>query len=206
MSELECHRKRSDMNYLRGFIPWIAFAVVSGFNWQWAALLGLVGSVGLLIQARAKRIPLDSQILELSTLVYFAALTALAFSQPTSGLHSYTGAMSMGWLALTAFGGLAIRRPFTLGIAKLQTPKELWDTPVFKKVNYVITSVWAVAFLLTAIVLGIFDALHVGETVSIIVQVAGFVLPALFTHSYPDRVRARYAGEMANLGNGNQES
>ncbi len=185
------------MNYLRGFIPWIAFAIVSGFSWQWAALVGLVGSVGLLIQARVKKIPLDSQILELSTLVYFAALTALAFSQPNSGLHNYTGAISMGWLALTAFGGLALRRPFTLGIAKLQTPMELWDTPVFKKVNYVITSVWAVAFLVTAIVLAIFDAVRVGETVSIIVQVAGFVLPALFTRSYPERVRARYAGQLA---------
>ena len=28
------------MNYLRGFIPWIAFAIVSGFSWQWAAVLG----------------------------------------------------------------------------------------------------------------------------------------------------------------------
>jgi hypothetical protein len=66
--------------------------------------------------------------------------------------------------------------------------------------------VWAVAFLVTAIVLGIFDALHVSEVASIIVQVAGFVLPALFTHSYPERVRARYAGRIANLTNGNQES
>jgi hypothetical protein len=194
------------MNYLRGFIPWIAFAVVSGFSWQWAAALGLVGSVGLLIRARMRNIPLDSQILELSTLVYFGVLTGLAFDQPHSGLHNYTGAMSMGWLALTAFGGLAVRRPFTLGIAKLQTPKEFWNTPVFQKVNYVITSVWATAFLITAIVLGIFDATHVSETVSIIVQVAGFVLPALFTRTYPERVRSRYASQTANLPNASQES
>jgi hypothetical protein len=187
------------MNYLRGFIPWIAFAIVSGFSWQWAAALGLVGSVGLLVQGRMKKIPLDSQILEISTLVYFGALTGLAFSQPESGLHNYTGAMSMGWLALTAFGGLAIGRPFTLGIAKLQTPEELWETPVFKRVNYVITSVWASAFLVTAIVLAILDVNHASEVVSIIVQIAGFVLPALFTRTYPDRVRARYADRIANL-------
>ncbi|HEX4221498.1 MAG TPA: hypothetical protein VHZ97_03985 [Pseudonocardiaceae bacterium] len=194
------------MNYLRGFVPWIAFAIVSGFSWQWAAVLGLIGSVGLLIQARAKKIPLDSQILEISTLIYFVALTFLSLSQSHSGLHAFTGAMSMGWLALTAFGGLAIRRPFTLGIAKLQTPKELWDTPVFKRVNYVITSVWAVAFLITAIVLTIFDAIHVGEAASITVQIAGFVLPALFTRTYPQRVRARYAGQNVNLPNASQES
>ena len=59
----------------------------------------------------------------------------MSFSQPHSGLHSYTGAMSMGWLALTAFGGLAIRRPFTLGIAKFQIPQQFWDTPLFLRVN-----------------------------------------------------------------------
>ena len=187
------------MNYVRGFVPWIAFAIVSGFSWQWAAALGLLGSVGLLVQAGTKKIPLDSQILEISTLVYFGALTGLAFSQPASGLHHYTGATSMGWLALTAFGGLAIRRPFTLGIAKLQTPRELWETPVFKRINYVITSVWAIAFLVTAIVLAILDVNGVGEVVSIIVQVAGFVVPALFTRAYPERVRARYADRIADL-------
>jgi hypothetical protein len=194
------------MNYLRGFIPWIAFAIVSGFSWQWGAALGLAGSVGLLVQARTRKIPLDSQILEISTLVYFGALTGLAFSQPDSGLHTYTGAMSMGWLALTAFGGLAIRRPFTLGIAKLQTPRELWETPVFKRINYVITSVWAIAFLVTAIVLAILDVNHAGEAVSIVVQVAGFVVPALFTRTYPERVRARYADRTANLPNASRES
>lgn len=194
------------MNYLRGFVPWIAFAIVSGFSWQWAAVIGLVGSVVLLVQAGAKKVPLDSQILEISTLVYFGALTGLAFSQPDSVLHNYTGAMSMGWLALTAFGGLAIRRPFTLGIAKLQTPKEFWETPVFKRINYVITSAWAIAFLVTAIVLAVLDVAHASEVVSIVVQVAGFVVPALFTRSYPERVRARYADRIATVPTASQES
>ncbi|HEX3781980.1 MAG TPA: hypothetical protein VHX38_20135 [Pseudonocardiaceae bacterium] len=191
------------MNYLRGFIPWIALAIVSAFSWQWAALVALALSVGLLIQARRSRIALDSQILEISTLVYFAALTVLAFSQPHSAIQHYTGALSMTWLAITAFGTLAIRRPFTLGIAKRQTPKEFWNTPVFTKVNWVITTVWAIAFALTAITLFIFDLNHLGAGISVPVQVAGFVLPALFTHTYPERVRARYADQIpGNVSNG----
>jgi hypothetical protein len=186
------------MSYLRGFIPWIAFAIISGFSWQLAALVSLVCGVGLLVQARRSHIPLDSPVLEISTLGYFALLTGLAVSQPHSVLQHYTGAMSMSWLALTAFGGLAVKRPFTLGIAKRRTPKELWDTPVFLKINWVITTVWACAFAVTAIVLGIFDAVHAGEAITIAVQVAGFAVPALFTHSCPDRVRARYAGRFPN--------
>jgi hypothetical protein len=186
------------MNYLRGFIPWIALAIVSAFSWQWAALVALVLSVGLLVQARRSHIALDSQILEISTLVYFAALTAVAFNLPSSSpLQHYVGAMSMTWLAITAFGTLAIKRPFTLGIAKLRTPKELWETPVFTKVNWVITTAWAIAFAVTAIVLFVLDLNQLGAAVSVPVQVAGFMIPALFTHSYPERVRARYAGQTA---------
>jgi hypothetical protein len=185
------------MNYLRGFIPWIALAIVSSFSWQWAAFIALVFSVGLLIQARRSHIALGSQILEISTLVYFAALTAIAFSQPHAAIQHYTGALSMTWLALTAFGTLAISRPFTLGIAKLKTPKQFWDTPVFKKTNWVITTVWAIAFALTAIVLFILELNHLGDAATIPIQVAGFVLPALFTHTYPERVQARYADQIA---------
>jgi hypothetical protein len=181
------------MNYLRGFIPWLAFAVVSAAGWQWGALTALVLGAALLVQGFVTRIPMDSQILQISTIVYFAALTIFAFANPDSPLKSYVGALSMTWLALTAWGGLAAQRPFTLGIAKLQTPKELWDSPIFRKINVVITAAWAAAFTITAIVLVSFAAAGIGSAGMIPVQVAGFVIPAVFTARYPERVRARFA-------------
>jgi hypothetical protein len=181
------------MNYLRGFIPWIAYALVSSAGWQWGALAGLVLSLGLLVQAARSKIALDSQILEISTLVFFAALATVAFGATDSPLKHYGGAMSMAWLALTAWGTLAIRRPFTLGIAKRQTPSELWTSPVFLKINLVITAAWAAAFTVTAAVLTALDASGVGVAGLIPVQVAGFVIPAIFTARYPERIRARYA-------------
>lgn len=179
------------MNYLRGFIPWIAFAVIPG--WQWGALAGLVLSLGLLVQARRSKIALDSQVLELSTLVFFAVLTVLAFSAPHSAVEHYDGALSMGWLALTAWGTLAIRRPFTLGIAKQQAPEEVWNSPVFIRINVVLTAAWAAAFTVTALVLTGLDIANVGEMGRIVVQVLGFAIPATFTARYPKRVQARYA-------------
>src|ERR1700742_2293424 len=104
------------MNYLRGFVPWIAFAVLSSLGWQWGALAGLVLAVGLFVQGQRKGTPLDSQVLEISTIVYFVALTALAFLAPQSPMRDFVGAISMAWLALTAWGTLAIKQPFTLGI------------------------------------------------------------------------------------------
>ena len=182
------------MNYLRGFVPWIAFAVVSSIGWQWGALAGLVLGVALFVQGRTKAIPLGSQVLELSTIVYFAVVTALAFADPQSPLQHYVGALSMAWLALTAWSGLAARRPFTLGIAKLQVPPEMWTNPVFLRINNVLTMAWAAAFTVTAVVLAVLDAANAGTVATVLVQIAGFVIPAIFTARYPERVRARYAG------------
>jgi hypothetical protein len=188
------------MKYLRGFVPWIAFAAVSSVGWQWGALAGLVLGMRLIAQDRRAKIAADALILEWSTVGYFAALTAIAFARQDSGLQDYTGALSLGWLALTAWATLAVKRPFTLGIARRQAPPELWKSPVFLRINVVLTSVWAAAFTVTAAILTAVSAAGLGEAVSIPVQVAGFVLPALFTSRYPERVRARMAGTAGAAG------
>jgi hypothetical protein len=179
------------MNHLRGFVPWIAFAVLSTLGWQWGALAGLVLALGLFAQGRRKGTPLDAQVLEISTIVYFAVLTAFAFTVPTSPAQHFVGAISMAWLAVTAWGGLVVRQPFTLGIAKQQTPEQYWHMPIFLRINVVLTAVWALAFTLTAAVLAVLDVAQAGTVAAIAVQVAGFAIPVIFTARYPERVRAR---------------
>ena len=69
----------------------------------------------------------------------------------------------------------------------------MWHNPVFLRINVVLTRVWAAAFTATAALLAGASAAHLGGAVSIPLQIAGFVAPALFTARYPDRVRARLA-------------
>jgi hypothetical protein len=186
------------MNYLRGFVPWIAFAAVSPAGWQWGAPAALFLGVWLVVQDRRAGATADSLILEHSTVLYFAALTAFASVRTDSPVQHYTGALSLGWLAATAWAGLAAGRPFTLGIARRRTPAELWHNPVFLRINTVLTTAWAASFTVTAADLGAASAADLGDAVSIPLQVAGFVLPALFTARYPDRVRARLSADTAS--------
>lgn len=179
------------MNYLRGFVPWIAFAAVSAIGWQWGALAGLLLGLLLVVRERRTGVAADALILELGTAVFFAALTAFAFADSDSGVRHYTGALSMGWLAAIAWAGLAAGRPFTLGIARRQAPPAVWNSPVFLRLNTVLTSAWAAAFTVTALVLVAVTAAGHGAAVTVPVQIAGFALPAVFTARYPDRVRAR---------------
>ncbi|MEU1439946.1 hypothetical protein [Streptomyces mirabilis] len=185
------------MGYLRGFIPWIVAGVVSSFDWRWGAIAGLVSGFLLLLQDRFRGVGLDALILEISTVVYFVVVGAVAVADPGSALADHTDVVSFGWLAATAWGTLAIRRPFTLGIAKRQTPPEYWDMPEFVRVNNHITSAWGAGFTFIGVSLAVCGAVDAPAWVGIAAHVAGLVGPAVFTKVYPARAQARLLAAQA---------
>ncbi|MGD3105241.1 hypothetical protein [Streptomyces sp. YGL11-2] len=180
------------MSYLRGFIPWLVFAGVSSAGWQWGALAGLAASAVLLIADRAAGLSLEARLLDYGTIVYFAGLAVLAFARPDSGLKVYSGALSVGWLALIAWVSIAVQRPFTLAIARRMAPPEVWRMPLFHRINVVLTAAWALSFTVTAIAQVVIAASGMSAVFSILVQIAAFVLPVRFTATYPERARARF--------------
>ncbi|MER5924293.1 hypothetical protein [Streptomyces mirabilis] len=185
------------MGYLRGFIPWIVAGVVSSFDWRWGAIAGLVSGLLLLLQDRLRGVGLDALILEISTVVYFVVVGAVAVADPGSALADHTDVVSFGWLAATAWGTLAIRRPFTLGIAKRQTPPEYWDMPEFVRVNNHITSAWGAGFTFIGVSLAVCGAVDAPAWAGIAAHVAGLFGPAVFTKVYPARAQARLLAAQA---------
>jgi len=180
------------MMYARAFLPWIVYAVVPSGSWQWGALAAFVVAVVLIaLQRRAGR-PADAVIIETGSAVFFAALAVVAFIDPHSGLHPYSAGLANGMLAVVALISLAVRKPFTLGIAKQSTPQEYWDQPAFLRTNMIITSVWAASFVVTAIAIALIA--HAGDghrTATLITQVAGIVVAMVFTRRYVAHVQAK---------------
>ncbi|MBP0454489.1 hypothetical protein J5Y04_33910 [Kitasatospora sp. RG8] len=180
------------MSYVRTFLPWIVFAVLPSGQWQWASLAALVVAVALIAQQRRAGAGFDALIIELGSAAYFAALAAVAFADPQSGVHDYSAALSSATLTLIAGVSLLIGKPFTLGIAKRTTPQEAWGLKPFIRTNVVITAVWTAAFAATAAVLAAFA--HAGQghsTAATLTQVAGFALPMVFTVRYVAAVQAK---------------
>ncbi|MEU9110630.1 hypothetical protein AB0D04_02225 [Streptomyces sp. NPDC048483] len=194
------------MGYLRSFIPWLVFAGVGALGWQWGALAALLVSAGLLVADRAAGLSLESRLLEYGTILFFVAMTILAFARPDSGLRFYGGSLSMGWLALFSWLSIAVRRPFTMVIARRVAPPEVWHTPLFRRINVVLTAAWALSFTLGAAAQAVITANDLSLFISIPVQIAGFVLPARFTAFYPDRARARFLREQSGVRPGLQEA
>ncbi|MCT9003605.1 hypothetical protein ACWGKW_07085 [Streptomyces sp. NPDC054766] len=180
------------MSYLRTFLPWIVFAVLPSGNWQWAALAALVVAVAVIGQQLRSGVGPDALIIEIGSAVFFAVLAGIAFANPDSGVHDYSAALSAGTLAVIAGVSLAIGKPFTLGIAKRTTPREVWELKPFIRTNVIITAVWTAAFALTAVVLAfVAHAGNAHSTPATLVQVAGFALPMIFTVRYVAHVQAK---------------
>jgi hypothetical protein len=180
------------MSYLRPFLPWIVFAVIPGGAWKWAALIALAVCIaGIALQTRSGQPP-GAQIIDIGSAAYFAALAALAFADPQTALHAYSASLAAGALGLIAGVSLAIRRPFTLGIARQSISREHWDNPTFIRVNMVITAAWTASFFISCAALAALA--HSPAPSRIAVQVAGFVIPLAFTLRYSAQARARARG------------
>jgi hypothetical protein len=172
-----------------GFAPWIIFDVVaSPSTWEFAALAALIASVVLAgPELREGRF----MMLDIAGIVFFAVLAALAIFLDRSALdwvERYAQVISSGALALIALGSLAFL-PFTEQYARLGASRDVWASPVFKKINRDLTAVWGLVFLITA-VLG-YVALHVDtgrDWLNWIIPIGLLVLAIKFTARYPDHV------------------
>ncbi|WP_030908269.1 hypothetical protein [Streptomyces sp. NRRL F-5126] len=177
------------MSYIRSFLPWIVFAAIP--NWRIGAAAALVLTLAVLIHHTRIGQSMGDQVIELVSAGYFAVVLVISSVALHAAFHHYAGATGTGVLAVMAWAGLAAHRPFTLSIARRQTPKEIWHAPGFLRANTVITTVWAAAFTVSAVLSAILQAENAGSVAGIIVRVAGFVLPILFTRQYTaSRARA----------------
>ncbi|MFF5211251.1 hypothetical protein [Streptosporangium sp. NPDC000396] len=180
---------------LLGFLPWIVYAIIAtSDNWRYGAITGFVIAIGVLVVDRRAGKGWDEMVIASSAAVFFTVITLISFALPGTPLMRYGPALVNAWLALTAGGSLLIGRPFTLGIARTMAPREVWDSPVFHRINVIITSVWAVSFTVAAVALSFLLYGFPHATLAVIaIKIAGVAVPAAFTARYPQTVAARYA-------------
>jgi hypothetical protein len=174
-----------------GLAPWILMAVVSGpgrFEEAASAALGLA----LLTLWVGSRRGVPVHLLEAFTVVYFGVLAVLGLVAPEptiEWLELWSGELSNIALAAFAITTLVIRRPFTMAYAKDTTAEEHWDSPLFLRINYMISAVWAGAFLVSAVVGAYGDAVlrdNDNFWTAWIVPLGAVIFAGAFTEFYPD--------------------
>jgi hypothetical protein len=174
-------------NLYFGFAPWIVFAVVaSPSTWEFAALAALIAAVVL---ARPDFRHHDLKILDIAGMAFFAVLAVLALFLDRSDLsdvEKYAGVISSGALAIIALGSLAFT-PFTEQYARDTTPREYWDSPLFKRINRNLTALWGVTFVAIAVLSYVAVEVEDGKDwFNWILPLVLLVAMVKFTEWYPD--------------------
>ncbi|MEU6240852.1 hypothetical protein [Streptomyces sp. NPDC047024] len=173
------------------FAPWIIFGVVaSPSTWEYAALAALVAS---LLLAAQDLLHGRIRVLDVTGIVFFAVLAVLALALSRDELlwvETYAQVISNGLVAVVALGSL-LADPFTAQYARESTPRQYWDSPVFKHINMVLTAVWGLAFALMTL----FTWLAIrfpdqDDWFNWVVPIALLVGAVRFTQWYPDRYKA----------------
>lgn len=183
-----------------GIAPWVLMSLVAGpgrFEEAASSALGLTLLTMWLGWRRGVRV----HLLEVFGAVFFGILAVVglvASDGAIDWLQLWAGELSNIALAVFAVVTLLMGRPFTLVYAKDTTPSEYWETPLFRRTNYVISGVWAAAFTVSAVSGAIGDGLlRDGDNfwTAWIVPLAATIFAVAFTEFYPDYATAKFAPE-----------
>jgi hypothetical protein len=186
-------------NPIAGLAPWIVYSLVEGPGRLEAAAVCAFGLAVVILALSLVR-GQSPKLLEYSDVIFFGALgLVVAFaSDSTHGwLETWSGEVANVALAVIVVGSMLVGRPFTMQYAKENVDPSLWRTRGFIRTNYVITGVWAVAFLVQAAAGWYADGvLHDSNNIwlSWVLETAAIIVAIQFTLWYPGVVRARAQG------------
>jgi len=184
--------KMAKSGLLMGFIPLIAFGIVSSIpdiNPIIAPGVALVLAVVTGITDLKNRM-----ILPWASVVIFGVLVGIASISNSQHVLS-SGIIVNTGLAIIAFGSMLAGIPFTVQYARQMTEPSVWNTPVFLRVNTFMTGVWGAVFSIDAVLYAVPLAID-GVPSSVILALAYGVLACgiIFTLWYPGYIRKRIAG------------
>ena len=134
------------MGILLAFAPFIAFAILDRFIGPvWSLAAATIVSATLLLRdfASPKR---QAKILEIGTFLLFGGLMTFMLLRGSSLSVIGVRVCVDSGLLLIVLISMVLRHPFTLQYAREEVSPELWNTPEFLHVNYVISGAWALAF------------------------------------------------------------
>jgi hypothetical protein len=134
------------------------------------------------------------KILEIGTALLFGGLALYTvLGRATWSVIGVRLCVDAG-LLLIVLVSMAAGRPFTLQYAREQVAPEFWNGHEFVRTNYIITAVWALAFLVMVITeLALLYMPGMPPRIGIIVVILALVGAVKFTSWYPEHVKARTA-------------
>lgn len=174
-----------------GFAPFILFAVLMDISVSLALWVSFAAAFGVgmydFLHTRSIR------LLDVSGIVLFGLVSFYAgFIQPSIATEAVRFIVDAG-LLIVALISIVLRNPLTLPYAREQVPRSEWGSSEFKRTNYILTAVWALALAIMAAADG---AVAFGQYISGSLDVAASLLAlaaaVVFTARYPTFLRHQH--------------
>jgi hypothetical protein len=181
------------MNLVVGFAPFILFALLSRLSADLALWVAFAAAFVVTIRDFVESPSL--RLLDAGCLVLFALLALWrGFLDPSLPLAMVRFVADLALFVLLG-GSVLLRRPFSIDYARLDPREAAWPAPLFRKVNYLVSGVWAAAFLAMAVADGAVAFIQ-GLAIygSIAISVIALGLAATFTLRYPALAAKRLNG------------
>jgi hypothetical protein len=182
-----------------GMVAWISYGVLSGYgHWVGAALAAL----GIAVAIVAHEYSRDAiKILDCVTAAYFgfALVTTIAIGPWL--FRNYSIFLSWGVFASVTWATLLVGFPFTIQYAREKAPPEIWNDPLFMRLNLILTAVFGLMFsvntMLGAIAVMTGHLLFLGLIIPLALLVAAIVFSSVYPKAYAQRVAPEWATAQA---------
>lgn len=178
------------MKTLLAFLPFIVFAILNRVAGTATALIAAAAISAFFVVRDLATSSRHVKVLDIGALVLFSGLGAYSIAERHAWSIVAVRLCVDSGLLLTVLVSLLIRQPFTLQYARERAPSPVWGDPRFIRSNYIITGVWAAAFLaMVAADLLMLYAPGIPKSFGVIITIAAFAGALLFTSWYPRRYR-----------------
>jgi uncharacterized membrane protein YkvI len=186
------------LTLILAFLPLVVFSVLSRFlPHGYIGVAGLAAAVVALIAILTSHPIWPPKILNSCSLALFTLTAVLGF---TLGKNDDRWLATWGGAGVGIILGLIILAlipvmPFTEQFARESVPQAQWSSPIFKKINRVLSAAWGVAIFGVGVSRVLAAAINGHTTRRLPETLLGLVVPLViivymlrFSKSYPDRV------------------
>ena len=173
---------------LLAFLPWLIYILASGGNHWSIATAG--GTAMCLVYLAMLHRQTTIKLMEWTTLAFFVTASILTIGLHSTVLATYQVMIIWSFYAVAGWASVVFGRPFTVAYAREEQPPEVWDLPIFHRVNWIMTLFWCGLFTVNVGFGAI--AVMVGGNLGRLVP--GFLMPMgllifglIFTKHFPKR-------------------
>ena len=129
---------------LFAFLPWLVYIFASAGNHWSVATAG--GTIMCLIYLAMLRRQTTIKLMDWTTLAFFVTASILTIGLHSAVLATYQVMIIWSFYAVAGWASVVLGRPFTAAYAREVQPPEVWDLPIFHRVNWIMTLFWCGLF------------------------------------------------------------